>query len=238
MREARPIHWQPLSTPSTGEHIAREVSRGAVTRGRDPETGLPTLERLPALCHGGDDYESRQVHPRARSRFVVCVRHDGHVVAITLTNASADLNLTSGYANYVRMKARSLGWFPFVACCPVRELKAKRLRRDRVRAPELLARGAKVCSPERLKSDRPCPHAIAERDARRAAHAVEQEKQLEPLLRADREAAATAARSVQTLEQLTTAVTMLASKEVAGAAARPAAADAETPPRRPRRSRA
>jgi hypothetical protein len=232
-REARPIHWQPLATPSTGEHIVHLVSRGAVTRGRDPETGRAILERQPALCHSGDDYEDRIVHPRARGRYVVCVRHDGNVAAIVMTNGAADLDLSSGYANYVRMKARALGWFPFVGCCPVRELKARRLRRDRVRAPELLARTAKVCSAERLKSERPCPHAIAERDARRAWHAAEQEKQLAPLLAGERAAAAAAARQEQTLDKLSAVVTMLAAKEVAGASTTTAAA--ATKPRRPRK---
>lgn len=158
----------------------------------NPETGL--RESRPAVAYVGTDGYSAVPHPDGAKRSVLTVRTDGNVVDVVLTNAAGDLDTQSPYAHWQRHDAFMRGWLPWAGTCLVREVAAGRVRGDRIEDPTLRAlfgtaggRDAEdlltdstwrehMCDRERLDPSKPCPHTVAERDARRSRHTAEMAK--------------------------------------------------------------
>lgn len=128
--------------------------------------GKRVLEKFPQHGHVGD-YDNKQ--KAGGQRFVYMIRHDGHEVAVCLTNAAAHLDPNSAYGQYVRMKARFLGWFG-VADCPVAMLMIGRMHGDHFADKRLL--DARPCTSHDHTRAKPCPHAIAEKAARVEQHNI------------------------------------------------------------------
>ena len=131
--------------------------------------GKRVVEKLPQSGHVGD-YNDRR---RARgTRFVKMIDSAGNEIAATLTNAAAHMDPNTGYGQYVKVKARALGWYG-VGECPcalirTAEINAEAFLLDSVRNGE-------PCSRESFKGDSlhtMCPHGTAERNARVAAHSA------------------------------------------------------------------
>lgn len=121
--------------------------------------GKRVLEKFPQHGHVGD-YDNKK--RAGGQRFVYMIRHDGHEAAIVLTNAAAHLDPNTPYGQYVRMKARFLGWFG-VADCPVAMLMICRMQPHHFVDKTLL--DARPCNTQHTRAE-PCPHAIAEKAAR------------------------------------------------------------------------
>jgi hypothetical protein len=158
-RSAAPIYWLPL----------QQASSPATSKGtwQDNKTRRPdgTVERLPLLCHMGDNYEDREQHPRAQARYVMIVRHEGHTVPLLMTNGAADLTRGT-YAQYMAGKARKFGWYLLhVPLC--RQIKSGDVRKDKIVCRELLA-SKKLCPAKHYPEG--CPCSVRERAARQAAH--------------------------------------------------------------------
>lgn len=167
-RVGGPVRWEIARAPRTGE----AQYRGGNVRYVLDEDGRRVQERLPALAHEGDDYYSPKIHPLARStRYIIVVRHDGHVVPLLLTNGSGHIDTNTEWAGYQRAKARHFGWFPLEEC-PVRLIKSGWLKPDLVLDQSLLT--AKVCPKEGVP-EHGCKHGIAERNARRSQRRSEGE---------------------------------------------------------------
>lgn len=122
-------------------------------------------ERLPRAAHAGD-YEHPTEHPLADRRFVRVLRHDGHEVALALGSGAGDLSGKGTQRKAQLAKARHFGWLRPDECA-IRQVKSGGIR------PESLltwTADAKVCSKDHDRS-KPCPHYLAEREARQAANA-------------------------------------------------------------------
>lgn len=159
---ADPIFW--LTTTEDPERERRTIRAVA---GRKP-----IVEKLPQIGHVGD-YDNKQ---RAKgTRFVFMIRHEGHEIPMCLTNAAAHLDPSTGYGNYMRGKARALGWYPSGAC-PSRLFRMGELTLDQLASEE--ARTGTPCEPQMSNRKRPCPHDVAERAARTSTWNEEQKERL------------------------------------------------------------
>jgi hypothetical protein len=150
-----PIFWLTTSDPRNG---AAERERTVMLDGE------PVVEKHPQHGHQGD-YENKTRAPG--TRYIKVVRHEGHTVALVLTNGAAHLDASGPYGNYVRGKARFLGWYPEGAC-PVALLNAGELRKQHIACAENLSHKAKACAPRTCNQANPCEHDLAERAARAA----------------------------------------------------------------------
>lgn len=146
-----PCLWLTTSDPNNGEQFR---TRTRMIKGRK------VTEKVPQHGHDGD-YENRT---KAKGRrYIMIVRHEGHVVPLMLTNAAA--HLTSGpYSANMLTKARKFGWYP-AGACPCRVLASGELTLDHFVSDE--ARAGVPCGDHvRSTIDEPCPHDVAERVAR------------------------------------------------------------------------
>lgn len=148
-----PIFWLTTSDPRNG---AAERERVIMVDGE------PRVEKIPQHGHQGD-YENRSRAPGVR--YIKVVRHEGHTVALLLTNAAAHLDPTTGYGNYMRSKARALGWYPEGAC-PLALLAAGEISANQLASEELRAPKAQACAARTSNQANPCKHDLAERAAR------------------------------------------------------------------------
>lgn len=148
--------WSMTPSSNPGYNL---VDRERWITGAD---GVRRKEKFPQRGHAGD-YEDRRAANGVRS--ILMVRADGNEAHIVLTNAAAHLDPTTPYGQYVMMKARHEGWFA-VAQCPAALISTGDLREDTVLVESILK--AQPCQRGTYSSAEPCPHAIAERDARRA----------------------------------------------------------------------
>jgi hypothetical protein len=102
------------------------------------------------------------------NRWMRVIKTDGNDVRIVLTGGAADLNGNGSFGQYVKNKARALGWFE-AGSCPVRLLQLGEMDKGHFVDRSLVADGVQPCALDSKHSaDDPCPHAIKERDARLA----------------------------------------------------------------------
>lgn len=155
MTNASGIHREPIFWLTTSENAKAQRERTRKVNGR-----LIT-EKVPQHGHHGD-YESKT---KAKGvRYINVVRHEGHVVSMCLTNAAAHLDASGPYANYIRSKARHLGWYP-AGACPAALFASGELRDDDVVSDEV-KHGKPCASDAGHNQHRPCKHDLAERAAR------------------------------------------------------------------------
>lgn len=160
-------------------------------RARNRWVKSPHLERLPQVGFHGDSLKSMRPS-KPSSRWIDVMKKDGNVVHDPITPAAAAEASDDDIARAHR-KYRDKGWIR-VGCCPVREVVAGRLRQRDLISKDC-APGAKLCEEDELGTDSegrlmpPCPHYLAELDARQAlqrdqyqkevvAHRTAEEKQL------------------------------------------------------------
>lgn len=203
--------------------------------------GEQVREKFPQRGHLGD-YDDRRPAPGIRS--IRTVRHDGNVVDVVYTNAAACLDAGEPYGRHVQAKARNLGWFA-LGQCPVTLLRAGTLHVGLIADRSLL--DAQPCDSHSHSTKRPCPHAVAERDARLARYVAAERKRMaswrdpqQQLLDAQREQtselvkALTSGNQTQAvLEGLTAALAPLIAQLVAAqlaAAPQPAQPPSDAPP--------
>jgi len=132
------------------------------------KAGRPMVERLPALGHDGTDIHNMR-KMRGVKRYATYLRHDGHEVAIPLTNAAAHVPAEdTSYARDRQLKARYLGWIE-QGKCPLIMLASGDLLPEHLESAELMAKGAAPCHPKDVGGDNPpCEHYLAEKRARQA----------------------------------------------------------------------
>src|SRR5574341_944494 len=140
-------------------------------------------ERIPQMGHeGGSDYDKPTT--LRNERWARVVDHHGHDLRVVLTNAASHTDVTTEYANYQRAKFAFLGWFP-IGECPLARLISGQMRRAHFADPSMI--GQPPCPPRSHTADDPCPHAVRERDARRARNlVVETERQVKMQPEADK----------------------------------------------------
>lgn len=149
------IQREPILWLTTSEDSNRERSRVRMINGRK------VTEKIPQHGHdGASDYENKI---RAKGqRYIMVVRHEGHVVPLILTNAAAHLTM-GPYAQYQLNKARHFGWFP-AAACPCALVATNELTHDHLVSEE--AKTGQPCEPGTYSFEKPCKHNLAERAAR------------------------------------------------------------------------
>lgn len=146
------IDQQPELLLSTTEEI-NENRRRRVTF----VNGERRLERLPQVAQG--------VHPSNRYRDYV--RDNGSTVGLVLTNAAADVNPNSSWAQNVKRKAAYFGWYR-PDQCPVALLATSELLPAQIVDRSLL--DERPCDPSSYGPEKPCKHALSEKAARTARH--------------------------------------------------------------------
>jgi hypothetical protein len=146
-----PIFW---SSTVPGYNTSDRERRSIGPDGRE------IVERVPQIGHQGD-YENKKV--ASGVRYIEVVRHEGHVVALCLTNAAAHLDPSTGWGQQQRGKAHHFGWFP-IGLCPVALLGTGELQAHHVKDRSLL--DAEPCKPGTYGRENRCPHNIAEQVAR------------------------------------------------------------------------
>jgi hypothetical protein len=203
-----PIFWLTTSDPRNG---AAERERIIMV---DSEQ---LIEKHPQHGHSGD-YENRTKAPGVR--YIKVVRHEGHTVAMVLTNGAAHLDPTGPYGNHVRSKARFLGWYPEGAC-PVALLNAGELGKRHIACAENLSPKAKACAPKTSNQANPCEHDLTERAARTAKW---NKKQFERLAGFRSEAERYAEAVAKSNKELVVDVANAVAAKVAAAAQPPAEA--------------
>jgi hypothetical protein len=160
-----PIFWLTTSDPRNG---AAERERLTTVDGE------PVLEKIPQHGHQGD-YENRTRAPGVR--YIKVVRHEGHTVPLVLTNAAAHLDPTGPYGNYMRSKARALGWYPEGAC-PLALVAAGELRKNQLAAESNRSSKAAPCASKSCNQANPCKHDLDEREARASKWAKKQAEKM------------------------------------------------------------
>lgn len=137
------------------------------------KNGKRITEKVPQRGHLGD-YEERLAAPGLR--YVTMIRHDGIEASIVLTNGAAHMDPNTAYGQYVKRKARFLGWFG-TGECPCALVSNREISPDALMVEEL--RTAQPCAPGTYGGKAGlCPHAKAEQKAREAAHSdVQLEKE-------------------------------------------------------------
>ena len=161
--EREPCFW----TSTTPGYNTKDRQRSFM------KDGKRVTEKFPQRGHAGD-YEDRRRAPG--DRFVRVVDHYGHEIFLTLTNAAAHLDPNAPFGQYMKGKARALGWF-MPGACPCALLATGELRPDHIVAKPIL--GQQACAPKSYSYENQCPHSIAEREARRAQNkAMQDEREL------------------------------------------------------------
>lgn len=128
--------------------------------------GQRVREKIPQAGHQGDYDQPIRMRGEG-ARWVTVVHSDGNVIRHVLTSGAGDMDPNSPYAQERRQKARALGWFPF-GSCPVAMLRTGSMHPSHF-VDQSLVSGVTPCEHGTFSLDKPCPHAIAERDARMAA---------------------------------------------------------------------
>lgn len=154
-KNTEPIFW----TSTQPNYSDKDRVRVSMVNGKRVQ------ERVPQRGHVGE-YDNYDYAPGFRSLRVV--RHDGHVVDSVLTNGAAHMDTHTTYGQYIRMKHRALGWFA-MSECPCALVAAQHIGANTlVHEP---SRTAQPCPPGTYSAKAPCPHAVAELDARRRQQA-------------------------------------------------------------------
>lgn len=150
------------------------------------ENGQKIVERVPQVGHQGT-YEQKT---KARVlRYWTVVKHDGHVIPYVLSSGAADAS--QSMVPERRAKMRYHGWYP-ISACPCALLATGDLKRGHF--VDQLVAAERPCEPGSYNEEKPCKHAIAERDARRAQHTAKEAERMknfrdptERLIEANRE---------------------------------------------------
>ena len=131
-----------------------------------PRAGRPVMERLPTLGHDGSDLHAMR-KMRGVKRSETFMRHDGHEVAVALTNAAAHVPAEdTSCATDRQLKARFLGWLP-LGCCPLIKMASGEIAEERIESAALKVPGARACYPGDVGAGKPpCEHYLAEKAAR------------------------------------------------------------------------
>lgn len=125
--------------------------------------GRRVKEKFPQTGHVGADWSSRQVAPGVR--YTKVINQHGNLVNWVLTNGAAHMDHTTGWGQHQLAKARHFGCFGLDQC-PCALVRSGHLMPGQMVNPSV--RDAQPCAPGTYSSEKPCPHAIAERDARLA----------------------------------------------------------------------
>ncbi len=198
------IQREPCFWLTTSEDPSRERSRTRMVAGRK------VTEKFPQHGHDGDYENKRKARGR---RYVMVVRHEGHVVPLLLTNAAA--HLTAGpYAQYQLNKAKHFGWYPEGAC-PCALLAGQELTNDQVVSEKV--RSGAPCKQGTHNATSPCEHDLAERAARTAMWNTDQAERMAAFRDADEKNASV---QRQLNKELVTDVATMVADKMAGVAAK------------------
>lgn len=134
--------------------------------------GKRVREKVPQIGHDGDYDRPKKAQ---NSRWATVVRHDGHTVFMVFTNAAAHLETSTTFAAYQKSKMRHFGWYA-LGDCPLALLATGALTKDHFVDQSILTQSP--CERGTYGVDKPCPHCISERDARRKQHAADEAEKL------------------------------------------------------------
>lgn len=193
-----PIYWLRVR-PGGDNRADREIT--TVVNGRK------VVEKVPQRARMSDEAGQGQF---GGQRWIRVVRHDGHDVRVTMTNGAAHFDMNTSYAAQMRRKARFLGWIPIDAC-PVQKLLAGEMTEDHFVDKKLLTE--QPCVRGSYSASKPCPHLIAERDARRVQNKADwDERAVSYKTEADKIIEAAQLQSKATVEGLTAGLRELAAQ--------------------------
>lgn len=139
--------------------------------------GVPVRVKHPQGAHSGTSIDDMTRLPSQGVRYWIVVKNDGNEVYHPLTSSASDTDVDGPYAQQRKRKARFYGWYRKQEC-PVALLSTGQMHRDHFVDQALL--NATPCEHGSYSLRSPCPHALAEQTARRAANEVTQAKYHEP----------------------------------------------------------
>jgi hypothetical protein len=163
---AEPILWVNKAIRTQRAKVFNEKTNQVEVAFDD--RGRPLYEKIPQSAHVSGDYDNPVVS--TTRTWLHLLRHDGNEVRVKLTCAAADLDTSQLTSQERRAKARYFGWIP-VGMCPLAMIENGLLREGQLQAKEL--RGQLACPRNSYSEDRPCPHYLVERRARRLEQAKE-----------------------------------------------------------------
>lgn len=215
-QQARAIDGEPIfwSTTRPG-YNDNDRQRFTMVNGRR------IVEKFPQHGHVGD-YDRPEKAPG--TRFWYMNTHQGNEIAMVLTNGASHLDPNSAYGQYVKMKARFLGWFA-PGQCPVALLGTGELHPDHI-VDKTILHDSKPCPHGEHNRKNPCRHSVAEKKARQKQHAEDEAERLksykdngEKMIEAQREQTAAIVEAItaalakqQTPEQILAMVQAIAKK--------------------------
>jgi len=177
-----PIYWASNKTALARKIPAKKFDAlsGQMVEVFDPDTGERIYEKIPQRGHVGGDYDNPVT---GRPRWLHVLRHDGHVIRMTLTCAAADYDFAQLTSQERRAKARHFGWIP-VGSCPLALIQAGELKQGQLIAKELRdLKSSAACAHGTYGEQRHCPHYQIEESARRALQERKQvasDKKMQP----------------------------------------------------------
>ncbi|HTJ43034.1 MAG TPA: hypothetical protein VL463_13110 [Kofleriaceae bacterium] len=157
VNEQDPCHWLRIKPGVTNlDKEGREFTR------RD-ENGKIVKEKTPQRARD----ESGKLLPG--KRWIRYIHQNGTDARDCISNGASHLEAQSSYEMAIRRKARQLGWIE-IDSCPVKKHLLGELDDDQI-VDAAVREAVKACPDGSYSASNPCPHLIAERDARRAANA-------------------------------------------------------------------
>ena len=162
-QEVAPICWAEIANdPKQRIFAAFKWENGVRVQSKDPNTGAPLYDRRPLRAHYGNNLTG--VRDAGIVSTEMYLRHDGIVTNVKINNSPAHhVDGDDRYQRNITRKARHFGWIK-VGECPALQVSLGAIEPHRI-----LAESARVkpCSHEVLgKHNPPCPHFLAEYEAR------------------------------------------------------------------------
>ncbi len=127
--------------------------------------GRRLVHRVPQTATYGDYDDPRSAAPRFRA----VVDDKGNDLHPVITTAAADTDTDGPYARRQRLKWRFYGWYE-KGLCPCALYLGGDLHENHIVSPLVLeaALSRQACQPGTYSVQKPCPHSIAEMEARKA----------------------------------------------------------------------
>lgn len=154
------------------------------------DMGMPRLERIPQTGRVGVVRQVEDIattRPMQDPRSIRYLRTEGHEIHAPIRSAAAalngDKNTDRSFRENIVAKASFYGWLQ-VGCCPVDEVMRRIIMPERIVSPMVreAIRDRKPCSQADVGGGKPpCPHYLAERDARRARQVKFEEQRAKSL---------------------------------------------------------
>lgn len=162
-QEVAPICWAEIANdPKHRIFAAFKWENGKRVQSRDPATGAPLYDRRPLRAHYGNSLTGvRDAGIVSTEKYL---RHDGIVTDVKINNSPAHyVDGDDRYQRNITRKARHFGWIK-IGECPALQVSLGAIEPHRILSDK--ARTGPCTHDVLGKHNPPCPHFLAEYEAR------------------------------------------------------------------------